>query len=159
MTHEISVSWSEKMLALDEPVTPGAGPLAARPHVAPEAISMRAEETRLVFGRFVNVARRTRGLSIEALAEAADIEIAELMSIEEDPHYEPDLRSVWGLSNSLGVPQPKMMELAGLAVAKETHWIEEVTRYAARSAPIRDVTPDERVFHDAVVAALTAKAK
>ena len=81
------------------------------------------------------------------------------MSIEEDPHYEPDLRSVWGLSNALNVSQSKLMELAGLAVAKETHWIEEVTRYAARSAPIRDVTPDEQMFHDAVVAAVTVKSK
>ena len=70
MTHDISAAWMTKMLALDEHTTPGAGPLAIRPHVGTEAISLRVEETRLVFGRFVNVARRTRGLTIEALADA-----------------------------------------------------------------------------------------
>ena len=159
MTYGISAEWSKKMLALDEHVTPGAGSLAARPHVDPDAVSPRVEETRLVFGRFVNVARRQRHLTIEKLADDADIEIGELLSIEEDPHYEADLRTVWGLSNALNLPQSRLMELAGLAVPKENHWLEEVTRYAARSAPITDVTPDEQAFHDAVVAALTMKAK
>jgi len=159
MTHAISADWSKKMLALDEHVTPGAGPLAERPIVDPDAVSLRAEETRLVFGHFVNVARRTRGMSIEKLADDADVEIGELLSIEQDPHYEPDIRAVWGLSKALNLSQPKLMELAGLAVPKESHWLEEVTRYAARSAPIKDVTPDEQAFHDAVVAALTKNAK
>ncbi len=158
MTHSISAEWSKKMLALDEHVTPGAGPLAARAQVDPDAVSLRAEETRLVFGHFINVTRRTRSLTIETLADNADIEVGELLSIEQDPHYEPDLRTVWGLSKALNLPQAKLMELAGLAVPKEGHWLEEVTRYAARSAPIKDVTPDELVFHNAVVAALTKKA-
>ncbi|MFN3509671.1 MAG: XRE family transcriptional regulator [Allorhizobium sp.] len=158
MTYGISAEWSKKMLALDEHVTPGAGALAARPHVDRDAVSLRAEETRLVFGHFINVARRQRRMTIEKLADDADIEVGELLSIEQDPHYEPDLRTVWGLSNALNLPQPKLMELAGLAVPKEGHWLEEVTRYAARSAPIKDVTPDEQAFHDAVVAALTKKA-
>ena len=158
MTHAISAAWSKKMLALDEHVTPGAGPLAARPMVDPDAVSLRADETRLVFGRFVNVARRQRRLSIEELPDRANIEVAELLNIEVDPHYEPDLHAVWSLSEVFGVPQSQLMELAGLAIAKESQWLDEVVRYAARSTPIEDLTPDEQHFHDAVVAALKAKA-
>ena len=95
MTHSISAEWCRKMMALDEHVTPGAGALAARPYVEADALSLRTEETRLAFARFVNMARRKQGLTIEKLAEDADIEIGELMSIEEDAHHEPDLRTVW----------------------------------------------------------------
>jgi len=158
MTHAISAAWSEKMLALDEHVTPGAGPLAARPMVAPDAISLRADETRLAFGRFVNVVRRGRRLSIEDLADRTKLEVAELLNIEGNPHHEPDLHAVWSLSKVFGVPQSQLMELAGLATAKESHWLDEVVRHAARSTPIEDLTPEEQHFHDAVVAALKAKA-
>lgn len=159
MTHAISADWSKRMLELDEDYTPGAGSLAARPMVAPEAVALRADETRLVFGRFINVARRQRRLSIEALADLAKIEVAEILNIESDPHYEPDLHAVWSLSEVFGVRQSHLMELAGLAVPKDGHWLEDVVRYAARSTPIEDLTPDEQAFHDAVVAALKLKSK
>ena len=159
MTHSISTEWSMKMLDLDEHVTPGAGALAACRHVDTQVVSLRAEETRLVFGRFVNVARRRCGLTIEKLADDADIEVGELLSIEEDPHYEPDLRTVWGLSNAFDLPQAALMKLAGLAIPKDNQWLDEAVRYAARSAPIKDLTSDEQAFHDAVVSVLQAKAK
>ena len=160
MTHSISADWSKKMLTLDEDVTPGAGALAACRHVDAPAVSLCAEETtRLVFGRFVSVARRQRGLTIEKLADDADIEVGELLSIEEDSHYEPDLRTVWSLSNAFDLPQTALMKLAGLAIPKDGHWLNEVVRYAARSAPIEDLTPDEQAFHDAVVSVLRAKAE
>jgi len=146
------------MLALDKHATPGAGPLATRPMVDSDAVSSRADETRLVFGRFVNVARRGRRLSIEDLADRAKLEVAELLNIEENPHYEPDLHAVWSLSKVFGVPQSRLMELAGLATAKESHWLDAVVRHAARSMPIEDLTPEEQHFHDSVVAALKAKA-
>ena len=158
MTHSISVEWCRKMMALDEHVTPGVGALAARPYVEAEALSLRTEETRVAFARFVNMARRKRGLTIEKLAEDADIEIGELMSIEEDAHHEPDLRTVWSLSNIFGVSQTRLMELAGLAVAKDSHWLESAVRYAARSAPIEELTPDEQIAFEGLIAVLSEKA-
>ena len=159
MTHSISTEWCRKMTALDEHVTPGAGALAARPYVEADALSLRTEEARIAFARFVNMARRERGLTIEELAEDADIEIGELMSIEENAHHEPDLRTVWCLSNVFGVSETRLMELAGLAVPKDGHWLENAVRYAARSVPIKELTPDEQLAFDGLVAVLSQKAK
>ena len=157
MTHSISTEWCHKVITLDEHVTPGAGALAARPCVEANALSLRAEETRLAFARFVNMARRKQGLTIEKLAEDADIEIGELMSIEEDTHYEPDLRTVWSLSNIFGVSQTRLMELAGLAVPKDGHWLQSAVRFAARSAPIEELTPDEQIAFEGLIAVLSEK--
>ena len=157
MTHNISAEWAMKMLALDEDVTPAAGALAARFPVDEDAGSLRIEEIRLVFGRFVNVARRQRGLTIGNLAGNADIDVGELLSIEEDPHYEPKRRCVQGLSKALDLPLAKLMELAGLSVSKKTHCLDQIVRNAARSTPIKELTPDEQTVHDAVVEVLCEK--
>ena len=159
MTHSISADWCRKMIALDEHVTPGVGVLAVRPYVEADVLPLRAEETRLAFARFVNMARRKQGLTIEKLAEDADIEIGELMSIEEDAHHEPDLRTVWSLSNIFGVSQTRLMELAGLAVPKDGHWLQSAVRYAAKSAPIEELTPDEQIAFEGLIAVLSDKAK
>ena len=49
-----------------------------------------ADETRIAFARFVELSRRERGLSVEKLAEQADLDVGEIVSIEEDLDYRPD---------------------------------------------------------------------
>ena len=47
MKHTISAEWSKRMLAAEENITPGAGPLAMRPFSDPDdAVSLLAEESR-----------------------------------------------------------------------------------------------------------------
>lgn len=159
MTYSTTADWILARAALDESSTPGAGPLAARPHVPGEAFWLRGEETRLAFARFVNMARRRRGWSIEKLADDADIEVGELMSIEQDAHHEPELRTIWRLSEIFDVSQTRLMELAGLVAPKDTQAIEEAVRYAARSTAITALTAEEQVAFDGLVSVLRDKAK
>ena len=48
-----------------------------------------SDESRLALGRFVSLARRGRGMSIDALAELAEVDVGELLSIERDAHHLP----------------------------------------------------------------------
>lgn len=53
------------------------------------------EETRIAFGKFVNLMRRRRGYTIERLAEVADLDESELVEIEGDVHYVPAPRTIF----------------------------------------------------------------
>lgn len=158
MTYSITADWA----------SPGRRSMRRRPRRRPpfrpspcagRSLWLRGEETRLAFARFVNMARRQHGWSIEKLADDADIEVGELMSIEQDAHHEPELRTVWRLSEVFDVSQARLMELAGLASPKDTHAIEEAVRYAARSTAITALTTEEQAAFDGLVSVLRDKAK
>ena len=81
------------------------------------------------------------------------------MSIEQDAHHEPELRTIWRLSEIFDVSQARLMELAGLASPKDTQAIEEAVRYAARSTAITALTIEEQAAFDGLVSVLRDKAK
>ena len=96
-----------------------------------------------VFGRLVEYARRKLGLSVEKLAERADVDLAAIVEIETDNRAVPEVRTVYQLAQALHLPPGKLMEVAGLATPKP-----EVSRaalkFAARSEPTSKLTRDER---------------
>ena len=67
------------------------------------------------FGRFVTLMRRQNNLTVERLAEAAEVSVEELLVIEHDPHHEPELSTVFGLAKSFRLPPKNLMKMAGLA--------------------------------------------
>jgi HTH-type transcriptional regulator, competence development regulator len=134
----------------------GAGALARDPidaHAEAGAISP-AEENRIAFGRFVNLMRRRSGLTIEALANSAKVDASELLIIEDDVHYVPGPRTVYQLARIFEVPQPRLMQLAGLTAANDAGLREEAVRFAARSEAVHKLTPEESAALSAFVAVL-----
>src|SRR4051812_21643076 len=95
--------WCMRMAGLEADAEIGAGTLAVDPILdgasVPEAGQVADDKTAYAFSRFVRLSRRNRGLSVETLAEQADVEIAELVTIEENGQYKPDLRTVYQLAN------------------------------------------------------------
>ena len=85
MKMDVTKEWCMTMAQREAGAEVGAGLLAADPVFDGKAVidDLVRDESRLAFGRFVNLMRRGRGLSIEQLAESADIEVGEIMSIEE----------------------------------------------------------------------------
>ena len=83
------------------------------------------EETRIAFGKFVNLMRRRRGFSMEQLAQAADLDASELLVIEDDFHYVPEPRTVFKLAETFEVSQRRLMQLAGLAAANDAVHLSE----------------------------------
>ncbi|HST60498.1 MAG TPA: helix-turn-helix transcriptional regulator [Longimicrobium sp.] len=107
------------------------------------AVQPSGIEPRWAFTRFLDLARRQRGLTLEKLAEQADISLAELVSIlEEDSPPAP--RTVFKLAGVLGVSTRKLMELSGLAAIRDTGFAEAAVRFAARSEPTAALTKSER---------------
>jgi transcriptional regulator with XRE-family HTH domain len=102
-----------------------------------------APEPPRVFGRFVEFARRQRGLSPEALAEAASVDLGELVAIENECVEVPTARTVYQLAQVLQVPAGKLSEIAGLTQSRTTV-SEAAIRFAARSEPTAKLTEDER---------------
>jgi HTH-type transcriptional regulator, competence development regulator len=114
-----------------------------------------AEESTLAFSRFVQLARRNRGLSVEKLAENADVEVSELLSIEENSQYKPDLRTVYQLANFFKVQRTNLLQVAGLTTPKDRHIASEAVRFAARSEPVAALTTEERSALEAFVSVLS----
>jgi len=136
----------------------GAGLLAFDP--APEerpANAHAAEETRIAFGKFVNLMRRRRGLSLERLADAADLDASELLVIEDDVHYVPEPRTVYKLAQTFEVSQRRLMQLAGLSAANDPGLRQEAVRFAARSEAVQKLTPEEASALEAFVAVLSER--
>lgn len=111
--------------------------------------------THLAFSRFVSLARRKLALTIEEFAEKADLDASEVLSIEDDIHYVARPRAVYRLAEVLDVPQPKLMQLAGLSAANDTGLGEEAVRFAARSESVERLTDEELAAFEAFIAVLS----
>ncbi|ARN83951.1 helix-turn-helix domain-containing protein [Methylocystis bryophila] len=136
----------------------GAGLLAfdPAPDERPSGAQIAAvEETRIAFGKFVNLMRRRRGFSMEQLAQAADLDASELLVIEDDVHYVPEPRTVFKLAETFEVPQRRLMQLAGLATANDLGFRQEAIRFAARSESVQKLTPEESSALEAFIAVLS----
>ena len=111
----------------------------------------------IVFGRLVRMMRRKSGLTVEKLAEAANVDIDELVGIEDDTRFVAEPRTVYQLSNLIRLPLPSLMQLAGLSEPKDPGLVAEAIRFAARSDPLEELSPTERAALEAFVAALSAR--
>lgn len=137
----------------------GAGLLAFDPVLEgrPVATPGFAEETRIAFGKFVNLMRRRHGLSMEQLAQTADLDASELLVIEDDVHYMPEPRTIYKLAQTFQVSQRRLMQLAGLTAANDASFRDEAVRFAARSEAVQKLTPEESAALEAFVAVLSER--
>lgn len=134
----------------------GAGPHAFEPSDTLPT-SPTSEETRLAFGRFISLMRRQRRLSVERLAELADVEVVDIVSIEDDLRYVPDPRTVYKLADIFSLSQPRLMQLAGLAIATDDRFREQAVRFAARSESVQKLSPEESAALEAFVYVLSER--
>ena len=112
-------------------------------------------EANVVFGRFVQLMRRKQGVTLEKLAEDADVEIAELVEIEDDARHKPEPRTVYQLANHFNVPSAKLMQLAGLSAPKNTELFDAGIRFAARSESVQSLSEAQRAALEAFVSVLS----
>jgi transcriptional regulator with XRE-family HTH domain len=102
-----------------------------------------AVEAHKVFGRLIEFARRAKSLSVEELADRADVELAEIVGIECEEDLVPSPRTVFQLAQVLDLPAGMLTEVAGLAKPRSAV-SEAVLRFAARSEPTSTLTQAER---------------
>jgi len=156
MKIDITKEWCLRMANLEGDAEIGAGKVAIDPVFDGESFAAsNGDEPSIAFGRFVRLMRRDRGLTIEKLAEEADVDISELVEIEEDTRHRPEPRTVYQLANYFRVHRSKLMQVAGLVVPNDNTIVEEAVRFAARSEPVAQLTREERAALAAFVAVLS----
>jgi len=160
MTFDISKAWCRNAGAREDGLDIGAGVIAADPMFTHEGGADESPEaSRLALGRFINLMRRDQGVSIEARADKADIEIGELLSLENNAAHLPDVRTLYQLSEVFGVSQEKLMGLSGLTHANNDDYVEEAVRYAAKSASVEVLSEDEHAILNGLISVLSENAK
>lgn len=158
MKFEITKDWCMRMAQLETDGEIGAGFLAIDPAFEGALVGVEtSDEASVAFSRFVRLARRDRGLSVEKLAESADVEVSELVSIEENSQHKPELRTVYQLANYFGVQRANLLQVAGLTAPKDSHIINEAVRFAARSESVAALTAEERSALEAFVSVLRVR--
>ena len=95
------------------------------------------------FSRLVEYARRKQGLSVERLAEQADVDLESIVEIETKASAVPDARTVYQLAKILRLTPNTLMEVAGLT-APRPKIREAALRFAARSESTASLTHDEQ---------------
>lgn len=158
MKFEFTKDWCIRMAHLEDDAAIGAGQFGFDPILDlrdEEAPRIGAEQANVAFGRFVNLMRRKRNLSLERLAEDIDIDISELVEIEDDTRHKPEPRTIYQLANYFNVPRNKLMQIAGLAVPKDAHLMDEAFRFAARSDPLVELSKEENAALDAFISVLS----
>lgn len=119
-----------------------------------EALANVSDPARLAFGKFVNLKRRQRGLSVEELARRADIDAGEVLLIEEDPYHAVEPRTVYKLALCFSVPQHRLMQLAGLTRERDPGFQSAALKFAARSEGMQKLSADESAALEAFIEVL-----
>lgn len=144
MTFEISKAWCQSAGANENGLDIAAGVIAIDPAFHQDGGADESPEaSRLALGRFINLMRRGQGLSIEDLAQKADIELGDLFSLESNASFQPDARTLYQLSEIFGVSQEKLMGLSGLTHSNDNEYVEKAVRFAAKSASVEVLTAEE----------------
>ena len=148
--------WFARMADLEEGIDVAAG-LPARypvldesPQLAPEHI-----ETRLALGSLVEFTRRKHRMTMEKLAEEARVDLAEVVSIERDPGFRPEPRTIYQIAKTLNLPSRGLLQLSGNTVVKDQKFREQAVRFAARSGSVERLTPEEQRALEEYVAFLS----
>ena len=157
MKIDVTSEWSLRMARLEGDAEIGAGLIARDPVFEGEfgSVDQTVDEPSVAFGRFIRLMRRQRRLSLEKLAEDADVEVTELVEIEVDARHRPKARTVYQLANFFALPRDNLLQVAGLTAPKGNRLISEAVRFAARSEPVAELTEEERSALEAFVSVLS----
>jgi transcriptional regulator with XRE-family HTH domain len=109
------------------------------------------QEIREAFHRVVQMLRRSRGLTIDELAEKTKIDRAELVALERSPAYRPSPLTLHRLSEFFNVPDRKLAVLAGAIREVPEDLRHRAARFAAQSDSFSKLTKEERRVLDEFV--------
>ncbi|SIO58447.1 hypothetical protein SAMN05444166_5682 [Singulisphaera sp. GP187] len=99
---------------------------------------------KLAFARLIRLQRRNLRLTTVQLAEKADIDLDELVSIETGDDFVPEPRTISQLGKALRLPEQRLMQLSGLTEARDEQFNQAAVRFAASSEPLEKLSSEER---------------
>lgn len=155
MKLDVTKKWCLEMARREGNAEVAAGLLAFDPEPKEPAEGTdevhRHDDPHLAFGPLIALLRRRHGLTIEKLAVNADVEPGDLVSIERDPHYTPEPRTVFQLARVFRLPNKRLMQLSGLAVAKDARFRQAAVRFAALSVSIEALSKEEKTVLESFI--------
>jgi transcriptional regulator with XRE-family HTH domain len=97
----------------------------------------------LAFAKLVELRRRQCRLTVEALASRADVDLEDVVNIERGEGFSPEPRTVHQIAQVLQLPERRLLELAGHVAVRDSRLREATVRFAARSEPVEELSPEE----------------
>ena len=145
--------WLRRMAAAEDNATLSVGGLGAELSAAGQEKSLSTPQRtgRSALSKLIELRRRERRLTIEQLAEQADVDVEEILDIESGGHGEMEPRTIFQLACALKLPGQKLLVLSRLAEARDEALNQAVVRFAARSKSIGDLTGEEHEALDDLV--------
>jgi transcriptional regulator with XRE-family HTH domain len=113
-------------------------------------------EPSIAFGKLVELARRSRGETVEALAKRAGLDLGEVLAVEMGEGV-PSARGVFQLAQAFRFNAGILMELAGLAEATNPVLRDAALRFAASSEPTAKLSPEEKEAFETFVKVVAEK--
>ena len=109
---------------------------------------------RYAFHLCMQMLRRKQKLTIDALAAKTDIDREELIAMERNPGYRPSPLTLHRLSRFYGIPEQRMLVLAGAVKDVPRSISEQASRFAAQSESFANLTAEEKKALDDFMKAL-----
>ena len=119
------------------------GKAAAQRALAETCDATGVEDLHRGLGTLLQMLRRREQLSIDELAQSANVSEVELRQIETDPSFDPNPRTIFQLEQYFKLDERSLVILSG-AVHVENRIREEAVRFAANSENIHGLTKEER---------------
>ncbi|MBA2678829.1 MAG: helix-turn-helix domain-containing protein [Ktedonobacteraceae bacterium] len=110
----------------------------------PEKIMTSSNVSAIPFGRLISLQRRQHRLSMEQLAEKADVDLGELVTIEAGQCSTPQARTVYALAQALNLPSDKLYVVSGLKFSTDQAFNKQAVRFAARSEAVDKLSKEEQ---------------
>lgn len=101
-------------------------------------------DLRYVFHLFIQMLRRSKKLTIEELAKKTEIDRDELVTMERNHGYRPTPMTLHRLCGFYGIPERKMLVLAGAVRYVPEDVKKHASRFAAQSESFAGLTKEER---------------
>jgi transcriptional regulator with XRE-family HTH domain len=110
------------------------------------------------FGKLIELMRRSKGWTVERLANEADLDLADLVVIEDDHSVIPEPRAVYRLAEVFQLPQGRLLQIAGLSRERDPALQRGTLRFAAQSQSIAQLNEVEQSALDEFVTVIASKA-
>ncbi len=150
----ITPEWLRGMANAEDNGCVSVGGLSYRASHLAESPALGEAVERKVLARLVELQRRRLRLSVSELAEKAEVDTRDIVAIEAGEDFRPEPRTVYNLSRALALPQIGLMHLSGLVSRHDAVLDDASVRFAARSAPVEELSQDQRDALDEYVRAL-----
>jgi HTH-type transcriptional regulator, competence development regulator len=141
MELKIQREWLAKMAEQEANGIVSVGGLVTLAELTSKEHNVGATE-RSALSQLVQWQRRNLRLTMEALAKKADVDLDEVLMIETG-HEAPEARTIFKIAGALQLPPNKLMTLAGLVKDRDPSLGNAALRFAACSAPVEALTPEE----------------